>query len=51
MIPAALLTAGVALALTSGTGPKNTVEVKSRIDGKVYRVQKHVIVYQKYVVI
>jgi hypothetical protein len=39
MIPAALLTAGVALALTSVTGPKNTVEVRSRRDGKVYRVQ------------
>jgi hypothetical protein len=39
MIPAALLTAGIALALTTGTGPKNTVEVKSRIDGKIYRVQ------------
>jgi hypothetical protein len=39
MIPAALLTAGVALALTSVNGPKNTVEVRSRRDGKVYRVQ------------
>jgi hypothetical protein len=39
MIPAALVTAGVALAMVSGTGPKNVVEVKSRIDGKTYRVQ------------
>ena len=39
MIPAALLTAGVALALASTNGPKNTVEVRSRRDGKVYRVQ------------
>jgi len=39
MIPAALVTAGVALAMVSGTGPKNIVEVKSRIDGKTYRVQ------------
>jgi hypothetical protein len=39
MIPAALLTAGVALALVSTNGPKNTVEVQSRRDGKVYRVQ------------
>jgi len=39
MIPAALLTAGVALALTSASGPKNTIEVRSRRDGKVYRVQ------------
>ena len=39
MIPAALLTAGVAIALVSNKGPKNTVEVRSRRDGKVYRVQ------------
>jgi len=39
MIPAALVTAGVALAMVSGTGPKNIVEVKSRVDGKTYRVQ------------
>jgi len=39
MIPAALVTAGVALALTSGTGPKNIIEVKSRLDGRTYRVQ------------
>jgi len=39
MIPAALLTAGVALALTSVRGVKNTVEVQSRTDGKTYRVQ------------
>ena len=39
MIPAALLTAGVALALTSSRGVKNTVEVQSRKDGKIYKVQ------------
>jgi hypothetical protein len=39
MIPVALLTAGVALALTSTQGPKNTVEVKSQTDGKIYKVQ------------
>jgi hypothetical protein len=39
MIPAALLTAGVALVLTSARGVKNTVEVQSRTDGKTYRVQ------------
>jgi hypothetical protein len=39
MIPAALLTAGVAIALVSNSGPKNTVEVRSRRDGNVYRVQ------------
>lgn len=39
MIPAALLTAGVALALASSRGPKNTVEVRSTRDGNVYRVQ------------
>ncbi len=39
MIPAALLTAGVALVLTSSRGLKNTVEVQSRKDGKTYRVQ------------
>lgn len=39
MIPAALVTAGVALAIASGTGPKNVVQVKSRLDGKMYNVQ------------
>jgi len=39
MIPAALLTAGVALAIASRGGPKNTVELISKLDGKVYRVQ------------
>jgi hypothetical protein len=39
MIPAALLTAGVALALTTSRGVKNTVEVKSQKDGNIYRVQ------------
>jgi hypothetical protein len=39
MIPAALLTAGVAIALVSNNSPKNTVEVRSRRDGNVYRVQ------------
>jgi hypothetical protein len=39
MIPAALLTAGVAIALVSNSGPKNTVEVRSRRDGRIYRVQ------------
>jgi len=39
MIPAALVTAGVALAIASGSGPKNVVDVKSRLDGKTYRVQ------------
>ena len=39
MLPTALLTAGVALALVSNRGPKNTVEVRSTIDGNVYRVQ------------
>lgn len=39
MIPAALLTAGVAIALVSNNGPKNTVEVRSRRDGRIYRVQ------------
>jgi len=39
MIPAALLTAGVAIALVSNHGPKNTVEVRSRRDGNIYRVQ------------
>jgi hypothetical protein len=39
MIPAALLTAGISLALVSSTGPRNTVELTSRRDGKRYRVQ------------
>jgi hypothetical protein len=39
MIPAALITAGVALALASSKGPKNIVEVQSMRDGNVYRVQ------------
>uniref|UniRef100_A0A6C0EPI0 WLM domain-containing protein n=1 Tax=viral metagenome TaxID=1070528 RepID=A0A6C0EPI0_9ZZZZ len=39
MIPAALLTAGVALALASTRGVKNVVEIQSTKDGKVYRVQ------------
>lgn len=39
MIPAALLTAGVALALASSRGPTNTVEVRSTTDGNTYRVQ------------
>jgi len=39
MIPTALLTAGVALALVSNTGPRNTVELKSRRDGNIYKVQ------------
>ena len=39
MIPAALLTAGVALAVVTGSGPKHVVEVQSRRDGKTYRVQ------------
>ncbi len=39
MIPAALITAGVALALTSSRGPKNITEVRSTRDGNVYRVQ------------
>jgi len=39
MIPLALVTAGVALAISSNTGPKNTVELKSRRDGKIYKVQ------------
>jgi hypothetical protein len=39
MVPAALLTSGVALALFSGTGPRNVVDVQSRRDGKTYRVQ------------
>jgi len=39
MIPAALVTAGVALAIASGSGPKNVVDVKSRVDGRTYRVQ------------
>jgi hypothetical protein len=39
MIPTALLTAGVALALISNSGPRNTVEIRSRRDGKIYNVQ------------
>lgn len=39
MLPTALLTTGVALALFSGTGPKNIIHVKSNRDGKIYRVQ------------
>jgi hypothetical protein len=39
MLPAALLTTGVALAIFSGSGPKNAVEVKSNRDGRIYRVQ------------
>lgn len=39
MVPAGLLAAGLALAFMSGTGPKNTVEVKSSVDGRVYKVQ------------
>jgi hypothetical protein len=39
MIPAALLTAGISLAIASSVGPKNIVEVTSRRDGKSYRVQ------------
>jgi len=39
MIPVALLTAGVAIALVSNKGAKNTVEIRSRRDSNVYRVQ------------
>ena len=39
MIPAALLTTGIAIAIISNRGPKNVVEVKSRRDGHIYRVQ------------
>lgn len=39
MIPFALLTTGVVIALVSNRGPKNTVEVRSKRDGNIYRVQ------------
>jgi hypothetical protein len=39
MIPAALVGAGVALAYLGTRGPRNLVAVKSRRDGKEYRVQ------------
>lgn len=39
MIPAALVGAGVVLAMMGGSGPKNTVDIRSMRDGKVYRVQ------------
>jgi hypothetical protein len=39
MWPAAIVGAGVALAIASTRGIKNLTEVKSTIDGKVYRVQ------------
>jgi predicted metal-dependent hydrolase len=39
MIPAALLTAGLAVALATSAGPKHTVEVKSNRDGRIYNVQ------------
>jgi len=39
MVPAGLLAAGLALTFMSGTGPKNTVEVKSSVDGRLYKVQ------------
>jgi hypothetical protein len=39
MISTALVTAGITLALMTGNGPKNTVEVRSKRDGKIYKVQ------------
>lgn len=39
MLPAALVGAGVLLALTSGRGPQNTVDIRSSRNGKTYRVQ------------
>ena len=39
MIQAGLLTAGIAIALLTNKGPKNTVEIQSKKDGRVYKVQ------------
>jgi hypothetical protein len=39
MWPAAIVGAGIALAYASTRGVKNLTEVKSTVDGKVYRVQ------------
>jgi hypothetical protein len=39
MIPAALVGAGLTLAFLSQRGPKNTVEVTSKTDGRTYKVQ------------
>jgi predicted metal-dependent hydrolase len=39
MIPAALVGAGVVLAMMGKSGPKNTVDIRSMRDGKVYHVQ------------